>query len=260
MSVSIACPACEETYRIDPGRLPAAHVRASCLACGEPLFLRLADGRAPVSSAAPAEAPVWQPLVPPEPAPAEAPAPRERAFSVPAPEIAPPPVTERPVPPRATEIGPPAPPAPERLEKPLAPYLRPAAEPAAASATAPALESPPAPSAPPAEAPSRAFRTETAAASPGAARARAFTFSQVGDAAARAQRLARALVSDILVYQPKKVEQGQRDGNLKEVLREEIEKSWDEYCERLGPDVARANRVQFVAALNEILAPGNPVF
>ncbi|MBA2563827.1 MAG: hypothetical protein H0V09_00170, partial [Gemmatimonadetes bacterium] len=87
-----------------------------------------------------------------------------------------------------------------------------------------------------------------------------FSFAHVGDVQGRAQRLARALVSDILVYNPKKVEQGVREGNLRDVLKEEVDKSWDEYCERLGTDVARANRPAFVSALNDVLARGNPVF
>jgi hypothetical protein len=87
-----------------------------------------------------------------------------------------------------------------------------------------------------------------------------FTFAHVGDVASRARRLARALVSDILVYHPRKVEQGRREGSLRETLREEVDKSWEEYCERLGPDVARAHRPAFVAALNAILARDQPVF
>lgn len=87
-----------------------------------------------------------------------------------------------------------------------------------------------------------------------------FSFDRVGDVSARAQRLARALVSDILVYHPRKVEQGLREGNLKELMRDEVEKSWDEYSERLGADLARANRGHFVRALNEILGRGASVF
>jgi hypothetical protein len=99
---------------------------------------------------------------------------------------------------------------------------------------------------------------------PGPAQARpgseGFTFAQVGDVASRARRLARALVSDIVVYHPRKVEEGRREGSLREILREEVDKSWEEYCERLGPDVARAHRPAFVAALNAILARDQPVF
>jgi hypothetical protein len=129
---------------------------------------------------------------------------------------------------------------PEAEERPLEPFLRPGAQAAGSAAEETARES---------------FLDVPAKPVAGG-----FTFARVGDVAARAQRLARALISDIHAYQPRKVEQGLREGSLKEVLKEEVEKSWDEYCERLGPDVARANRVYFVEALNEILAEGRPVF
>lgn len=292
MPTQIACPSCEESYRIEPARLPGPRVRVACLACGEPVYLRRAGARVR-SAAAPAgvargparpgedEVPMWR-----EPRREEV-STTVAATPETAPRFWPPPPP--PAPPR--EVIPRAEPAP--AVKPLTPHLEPSAlrpaasaaptlEPPAAPArpAAPAFEPPHAPAAEPIRrerptapvATARAAPPETAPAAtapqpgfepsgaPAAARPGSFSFAQVGDSAARAQRLARALVSDILVYQPKKVEAGIRDGNLKDSLREEVEKSWDEYCERLGPEIARANRPQFVAALNEILARGNPVF
>jgi hypothetical protein len=293
MPTQIACPSCEESYRIEPARLPGPRVRVACLACGEPVYLRRAGARVR-SAAAPAgvlpgparpgedEVPMWRESRHEDVSTAVA------ATRQPASRFTPPPP---PAPPR--ETIPRAEPAPE--VKPFTPHLEPPALRPAASAAAPTLEPPAAPArpappafeppqapaaepirrehpaaAPVATAPAAPAETAPAAATPqpgfepsggtAAARPGSFSFAQVGDSAARAQRLARALVSDILVYQPKKVEAGIRDGNLKDILREEVEKSWDEYCERLGPEIARANRPQFVAALNEILARGNPVF
>jgi hypothetical protein len=79
------------------------------------------------------------------------------------------------------------------------------------------------------------------------------------DPNARARRLARALVSDIVVYHPAKRRDGLRDGSLKLLFEEEIRKSWDEYVEQVGRELAEATTF-FTDALNEILADGQSVF
>ncbi len=262
MPTQIACPSCDERYRIEPARLPGPRVRVACLACGEPVYLRRAGAR--VHSAA---APAGVALGPARPVEDEVPMwrePRREEVSTTAPAVKP--LTPH-LEPSALRPAASAAPTPEPLAapaRPAAPAFEPPHTPAAEPIrrehpTAPVATAPAAPpgTAPAATALQPGFEPSGA---PAAARPGSFSFAQVGDSAARAQRLARALVSDILVYQPKKVEAGIRDGNLKDSLREEVEKSWDEYCERLGPEIARANRPQFVAALNEILARGNPVF
>jgi hypothetical protein len=79
------------------------------------------------------------------------------------------------------------------------------------------------------------------------------------DPSAKARRLARALVSDIVVYHPAKRQEGIRDGNLKELFEEEIKKSWEEYTEQVGRELAESTGY-FREALNEILAGGRQVF
>lgn len=79
------------------------------------------------------------------------------------------------------------------------------------------------------------------------------------DPKARARRLARALVSDIVVYHPAKRRDGLRDGSLKLLFEEEIRKSWEEYVEQVGRELAESSAF-FTDALNEILADGQPVF
>ena len=54
------------------------------------------------------------------------------------------------------------------------------------------------------------------------------------DPALKARRLARALISDMVVYHPAKRQEGLRDGNLKQLFDEEIRKSWEEYAEQVG--------------------------
>ncbi len=79
------------------------------------------------------------------------------------------------------------------------------------------------------------------------------------DPKARARRLARALVSDIVVYHPAKRRDGLRDGSLKLLFEEEIRKSWEEYVEQVGRELAESSTF-FTDALNDILADGQPVF
>lgn len=75
----------------------------------------------------------------------------------------------------------------------------------------------------------------------------------------RARRLARALVSDLVAYNPQKREQGLRDGTLRQLFRDEIRKSWDEYVEQVGANVAESTP-HFQDALNDVLAGGRRVF
>ena len=75
----------------------------------------------------------------------------------------------------------------------------------------------------------------------------------------KARRLARALISDMIVYQPEKRQQALDSGDLKEVFEEEIKKSWEEYVGQVGEEIANATPY-FTEALNEILADGQPIF
>jgi hypothetical protein len=75
----------------------------------------------------------------------------------------------------------------------------------------------------------------------------------------QARRLARALISDLVVYYPDRRQEGLRKGNLKEVFGEEIKKSWEEYRDQVGHDIADSTSY-FNDALNEILAGGQKIF
>ncbi|HKA60660.1 MAG TPA: hypothetical protein VKD28_18735 [Gemmatimonadales bacterium] len=81
----------------------------------------------------------------------------------------------------------------------------------------------------------------------------------VQDPKQKARRLARALISDMLVYHPEKRQQGLRDGTLPLLFKEEIDKSWQEYVEQVGRDIAQSTPF-WTEALNEILAGGKKVF
>ncbi|MCH7714796.1 MAG: hypothetical protein IH876_01565 [Gemmatimonadetes bacterium] len=75
----------------------------------------------------------------------------------------------------------------------------------------------------------------------------------------KARRLARALISDMIVYQPDKRRKALQEGNLKEVFDEEIKKSWEQYVGDIGEELANSTSF-FNEALNEILAGGQSVF
>lgn len=145
-------------------------------------------------------------------------------------------------PPAVAQPGAPEPPArptlveskapPTAEVKPM-PAIRPLPEPLRAAPPAP---EPPAPAATPKRA---SFRNQ--------------------DPTARAQRLARALVSDIVAYNKDKLKQTRGAAALRSEFREEIRKSWEEYVEQVGLDMAK-NTPYFRDSLNELLARGEKVF
>lgn len=73
------------------------------------------------------------------------------------------------------------------------------------------------------------------------------------------EMLARALVSDILVYNRDLRDSALADGSLLESLGGEIKKSWELYKEKVTPEVANSTNY-FREALNEILAEGEQMF
>jgi hypothetical protein len=79
------------------------------------------------------------------------------------------------------------------------------------------------------------------------------------DPNAKAKRLARALVSDICAYFPQKRDEGLRNGTLKQLFREEIKKSYEEYVDQIGREFAEST-THFQDALNDVLAGGKKLF
>ncbi len=75
----------------------------------------------------------------------------------------------------------------------------------------------------------------------------------------KAQRLARVLVSDIILYNPDRHQRALEQGRLKVEFEDEIQKSWNEYVEQVGTEIANSTDF-FTDALNEILAKGHETF
>lgn len=73
------------------------------------------------------------------------------------------------------------------------------------------------------------------------------------------EMLARALVSDIMVYNRELYDQAKADDNLLEALGAEIKKSWELYKDKVGEEKANDSD-HFRNALNDILADGEKIF
>jgi predicted Zn finger-like uncharacterized protein len=297
--VNVSCPECRSVFRVDPTKIPTVGVRARCSVCGGVIILGAGSSieeefgppAVPIQSPAVAavivsgaEAVAAEPLLefatPGPLTPVRAPAVATPPATIPAattPVVAPPP--RRPLtPPRAA-------PAPTRpAPGPLGPQGRPAAfppRPAAAVSTAGSRQPvpastrpatpvrplappmggafPPRPTAAPAQRPStEAAPPPPRPASPTPSRLPINPFL-ANDPNAKARRLSRALISDLVTYFPQRRDEGLREGTLRELFREEIKKSYEEYVEQVGREFADSTS-HFQDALNEILAGGQKIF
>jgi predicted Zn finger-like uncharacterized protein len=244
--MNVACPTCATTYRIDPSKVPPAGVRARCQVCAA-VFPISKNGTAPAPRpSTQAGAPAQRPAIPAGlrpsgmiQAPVIPPAAPPRPAAPPAPPVA------APEPPKAAPVAPPpAAPAPAPAPAPVpppAPPVAPAPAPAPPVA-APAPFAPPKPAAPAAAPTGRPLNPFLA-----------------NDPATKARRLARALVSDLVVYNTARRDTSLKSGTLKEEFAEEVRKSYEEYELQVGKELAGSTSY-FNDALNEILAGGQKVY
>lgn len=240
--MNVRCPSCRTVFRVDPAKVPEAGVRARCAVCAATIDVRRDGAAAPRPAVAePSRIPAAA-APPPEPPPAPAAA---RAPRLSQPFMAP--RTVAPAPPPAAAGRPSAPVFRPTPGQPVTvPPPRPVAPPPAAATPRP----PAPPPAPPKPAP--AVPAETTAVRP------INPFLQK-DPKQKARRLARALVSDMIVYQPAKRQRALAAGTLKAEFDEEIQKSWEEYVEQVGEELATSTPY-WQEALNDILAGGQQVF
>jgi len=227
--MTVSCPDCKSVFRVDPAKVPATGVRARCSVCGG--VITIGGGTLPVS------------VTPSSATAAVASSNSGRSRSTPMSNA---PSTGM-VPPAASVMTPPAPAAAS-----IPAYL-PAHEPPADSST-PSTAS----GAAAVAARSLTPMSSAATATPAAGKRPINPFLRA-DPAQRARRLARALVSDLVAYHPQKRDEGLRDGTLRQLFREEIKKSYEEYVEQVGRDVAERSPY-FQEALNDILAGGRRLF
>jgi predicted Zn finger-like uncharacterized protein len=243
--MNVSCPECRSIFRIDPAKVPTTGVRARCSVCGG--ILAIGGGSLPVSVTPFSGVPriLGTPAsVPVVPSPGTVPVPRlTPTIAVPHVAVAPPPSANA-----------------EPLVVPPQPAPMPAPVPLPVPAPAPSLAPLPVPAPAPSLAPLPVPEPTSAPAPLTAAEARRpiNPFLQV-DPVQRARRLARALVSDLVAYHPQKREEGLRDGTLRQLFREDIKKSYEEYVEQVGQEIAE-QAPHFQEALNDILAGGRRLF
>ena len=284
--MNVSCPDCRSIFRVDPAKVPPAGVRARCSVCGGVIPIPAPTGqntpvtgtpRAGTSASEPAYSSRPQSTPPGQdswdPPPFNIPAPRAPAApQAQRPSAPPPPVRTaevasaargRPEPverssPAATATPPsPASGLPEFNPPPAVPAFMPPPSsspftPPSAPPFVPGGSRPAAPTRPPATPPSSLPATD------GGTRRPLNPFLSK-DPNQRAKRLARALVSDIITYHPAKHAEGLRDGTLKQLFREEIKKSFEEYIAQVGQQLAEST-TYFQEALNEVLGAGKKIF
>ncbi|MBL0172353.1 MAG: zinc-ribbon domain-containing protein [Gemmatimonadaceae bacterium] len=232
--MTVSCPDCRSVFRVDPAKVPATGVRARCSVCGG--VIAIAGGTLPVS-VTPASLSAVSSTTAGSTRPAY-PTP-QRPYTPAA----------MPVPPVASGVAPSimTPPAPARLPT-ATPAFNPVASPTPHSV---AISTPPSP----AVALPVSMPTPSATPTP----RRSINPFLNADPGQRSRRLARALVSDLVAYHPQKREEGLRDGTLRQLFREDIKKSYEEYVEQVGRETAE-NSPHFQEALNEILGSGRKLF
>lgn len=274
--MNVSCPQCSTIYRIDPAKVPDGGVRARCSTCGGVIPVGMESASAAretpadaMSAAFAGRAPQPGPFVPgaqrgtpARPMQRQTPPAGRRVTPASTPRVTPPssqPIRTPQAP--AGSLGatlPPARPTPRVASAAIqTPPAQPRVEmppPAAPPAVSVPAETPPAhkPSASP-----PAGGSTSPAVAPG--ERRPINPFLARDPSLRAKRLARALVSDMVAYYPAKHAEGLEKGTLKELFRDEIKKSYDEYVGQVGADFARST-THFQESLNEVLGAGRKIF
>jgi predicted Zn finger-like uncharacterized protein len=222
----VECSHCHTKYNVDDNKIPAAGVKVRCKQCQNIIVIKKEEPQ-PVIPEVPvapeAQAPVAPEAQAPEAPEAQAPsAPEAQAPSAPeaqAPSAAEPPQPEQP-------IEEPRPPGPE-IPKPPEPELPPDAEKVVVSE----------PFKPPVSEMSEEDKRWHG----------------------RARRLAKALASDLVLYNKDKVAQGLSDGTLAELLGPEIRRSWEYYCQQIPKHIVDSTEY-FKEQLNKIVGKGKEIF
>lgn len=265
MAITVTCPSCSSSFPVDPAKVPEGGVNARCSSCGD-IFridkpveaepLPTFDNLTPVDSlpavdeapAAVEETPEPEPPPPAEPPPlpeepvaepmGHSPEPAADPFAQPAPFEEEAPVVEPALP---------EPEIPDRLPPVGTAESLPAPEEALEEAQPPAIEAP-------------AEEAAEAVAETSAPAVQGFTFGK-RDPTDKAKRLARVLVSDMIMYNAERHQTALAQGTLQQDFEEEIDKSWKEFVEQVGEELAEGEGRQFWKdALNDILAKGQEVF
>jgi predicted Zn finger-like uncharacterized protein len=294
MVITVTCPSCSSSFPVDPAKVPEGGVNARCSSCGdifrvekpaatppvaasedaqpaqsgvappppEPPAVPAGDGHVDEAPHIPAIMDEEPPAAPAEPPPLPEPTPSATAAPSPAPAPTGPPPLPEPAAaaPEPVQVAPPPLPepvtqtpepamAPPRMPPEPTPAVPEEAHSAAEPAGAEALGGPTPLSDAPATAPA-----------PDPAPVQGFTFGK-RDPTDKAKRLARVLVSDMIMYNAERHQSALAAGTLVQDFEDEIEKSWKEFVEQVGAELANGpGRGFWTEALNDILAKGQRVF
>ena len=179
-----------------------------------------------------------------------APAAAAPPMAAPRPTPPPPPAAPRPTPQAAP---PPAPPPPQRPESTVAFTPAQMRDMVGAAAKSGPVATDLAPAATPADRPSTQYVPPSSAARAMPAPGAGGEDSKKHD---EARRFARLLVSEIKLYNESKVDQGRKNRDLYERMKEDIDRSRQMYDERVGEDIRKVSNY-FYDELVRILADGN---
>ncbi|MGB9720497.1 MAG: zinc-ribbon domain-containing protein [bacterium] len=223
----VECTNCHSKYNIDQNKIPATGVKVRCPKCQNVISItKEIPQPTPVPEPTQVETPVQTPKVePPQPPSVEPPPPPQvEPPSAPKDEVQVAEKTPEPIPPEPA-VSPPAPemPEPPIAEKPETP------EPEVETVTKPVTP-------PPVEMSEEEKKWHE-----------------------RARRLAKALASDLVLYNQAKVEQGLRDGTLIQLLGTEIKRSWEYYCQQIPKHIIE-NSDYFKEQLNKVVGKGKEIF
>lgn len=75
----------------------------------------------------------------------------------------------------------------------------------------------------------------------------------------RARRKARAIVSDVAIYNPEKIKEGITNDNIFEVLEEEIEEGRTLYCESVSPEILEKENYYDLALVDVLIKQSGKV-
>ena len=81
----------------------------------------------------------------------------------------------------------------------------------------------------------------------------------LSDEAEKARRLARAIVSDVALYNQAKIEEGIVQDNLFEVLEDELEEGRKLYLTRISPDIAKNHNFYDLAIVDVLIKQSGKV-
>lgn len=259
----IECSNCHARYNVDERKIPPGGVKVKCHKCQHIIVIRKEPPHPePVSEPAISERPRFpesQPSVPPPEPPPAVPEPP----GVPEPEVSEPVQPSMPAAkpaqpePQEGPTEPSFPDAPSEQPTPVTPEVEP-------PAPEPPEQTPPdmpgaghasAPAEPGIQAPGYEVTAPAEEPVPPAAE----MSEEDKKWNARARRLAKALASDLVLYNQDKVEEGLRNGTLANLLGPEIRRSWEYYCQQIPKHIIESTD-HFKDQLNKIVGKGKEIF